>query len=344
MMGVAICLLLYSFAVAVIVPGLLVRLTRSGAAPWLAIAAWLTAIAGVLASWLVAAGFLVLALAQNRDQPARIASACVAAMRQVAVGGSGPLLQATLFALTAAATAAVVVVGWRLSRSMWRAREVSRRHAAGARIVGRRVAGLDAIVVDAPERVAYSVAGQPDTIVVSSAALDALNERHLDAVLAHERAHLTGRHHVILALTRGLAATLPRVGLFTTGAREIARLTEMAADDAAARRHGPHTVLGAILTLSAQASIPSGAAAATGTDVLVRAQRLAVPTVAGWRTRLMLGAITLLVVLAPLVVGVQAATGFGSFGDGVPERHLPSHLSRHCPLAADQSPLYAASP
>lgn len=310
-MGVAVCLLLYSFAAVVIVPGLLVRLTRSGAAPWLAIAAWLTAIIGVLASWLIAAGFLVLTLVQNRDQPARIASACLAAMRQVATGGSGPLLQTTLFALTAAATGAVVILGWRLSRSMWRAREVSHRHAADARIIGHRVAGLDAIVVDAPERVAYSVAGRPDTIVVTSAALDALDKRHLDAVLAHERAHLTGRHHLMLALTRGLAATLPRVGLFTTGAREIARLTEMAADDAAARRHGPHTVVGALLALSAQAPIPTVAAAATGTDVLVRAQRLTAPTVAGWRTRLMLGAMTLLVVLAPLLVGVHAGIGFG---------------------------------
>lgn len=310
-MGAAVCLLLYSLAVVVIVPGLLVRLTRSGAAPWLAIAAWLTAIVSVLASWLIAAGLLVVALARNRDQPTRIASACFAAMRQVAAGSSGPLLQATLLALTAAATGAVGILGWRLGRSMWRAREASHQHAADARIIGRRVAGLDAVVVDGPERIAYSVAGRPDTIVVTSAALDALDEQHLDAVLAHERAHLTGRHHMMLSLTRGLAAALPRVGLFSTGAREIARLTEMAADDAAARRHGPDTVLGALVALSAQAPIPSGAAAATGTDVLVRAQRLAAPTVAGWRTRLMLGAMTLLVVLAPLIVGLHAAIGFG---------------------------------
>jgi beta-lactamase regulating signal transducer with metallopeptidase domain len=309
-MGVAVCLLLYSFAVVVIVPALLVRLTRSGAAPWLAIAAWLTAIVSVLASWLVAAGFLVIAVARYWDQPGRLASACFAALRHVAVGASGPLLQATLFALTAAATGAVAILGWRLSRSMRSARALSHRHAADARIIGRRVPGLDAVVIDAPERVAYSVAGRPDTIVVTSAAFDALDERHLDAVLAHERAHLVGRHHLMLAFTRGLAATVPRVGLFTIGAREIARLTEMAADDAAARRHGPHTVLGALLALSAQAPIPSGAAAATGADVLARAQRLAAPAVAGWRTRLMLGGTTLLVLLAPLVAGVYAAIGF----------------------------------
>lgn len=310
-MGVAVCLLLYSFAVAVIVPGLLVQLTRSGAAPWPAIVAWLTAIVSVLASWLVAAGLLVVALAQDWDQPGRLASACFAAMRQVAAGGSGPLLQATLFALTAGATSAVVTLGWRLSRSVGRARALSHRHAASARMIGHRVAGLDAVVVDAPERVAYSVAGRPDTIVVTSAALDALDECYLDAVLAHERAHLTGRHHLIVALTRGLAATLPRVALFTVGARQIARLTEMAADDAAARRHGPDTVLGALLALSARAPVPSWAAAATGTDVLARAERLASPLVAGWPTRLMLGAMTLLVVLVPLVVGMHAAIGFG---------------------------------
>lgn len=310
-MGVAICLLLYSFAVAVIVPGLLVHLTRSGAAPWPAIAAWLTAIVSVLASWLVAAGLLVVALARDWDQPGRLASACFAAMRQVAAGGSGPLLQATLFALTAGATSAVVILAWRLSRSVGRARALSHRHAADARIIGHRVAGLDAVVVDAPERVAYSVAGRPDTIVVTRAALDALDECGLDAVMAHERAHLTGRHHLMLALTRGLATTLPRVALFTIGAREIARLTEMAADDAAARRHGPHAVLGALLALSAQAPVPSYAAAATGTDVLARAERLAAPPLSGWRTRLTLGAMTLLVVLAPLVVGLHAAVGFG---------------------------------
>jgi hypothetical protein len=115
----------------------------------------------------------------------------------------------------------------------------------------------------------------------------------------------------MLALTRGLAAALPRAALFTIGAREIAQLTEMAADDAAARRHGPHTVLGALLALSVQAPLPSSAAAATGTDVLARAERLATPTVAGWRTRLTLGAMTLLVVLVPLVIGLHAAIGFG---------------------------------
>lgn len=310
-MGVAVCLLLYSFAVAVIVPGPLVYVTRSGATPWPAIAAWLTAIVSVLASWLVAAGLLVVALAREWDQPGRLASACFAAMRQVAAGGSGPLLQAALFALTAGATSAVVILAWRLSRSVGRARALSHRHAVDARMIGHRIAGLDAVVVDAPERVAYSVAGRPDTIVVTRAALDALDECHLDAVMAHERAHLTGRHHLMLALTRGLATTLPRVALFTIGAREIARLTEMAADDAAASRHGPHAVLGALLALSAQAPFPSCAAAATGTDVLARAERLAAPPAAGWRTRLTLGAMTLLVVLAPLVVGVHAAVGFG---------------------------------
>jgi len=68
-------------------------------------------------------------------------------------------------------------------------------------------------------------------------------------------------------------------------------------------------VLGALLALSAAAPIPSGAVGASSTDVLARAQRLAAPAAAGWRTRTMLGVMMLLLVLAPLVAGAHAAIG-----------------------------------
>jgi Zn-dependent protease with chaperone function len=62
-------------------------------------------------------------------------------------------------------------------------------------------------------------------------------------VLAHERAHLVGRHHLLIAPTRGLATVLPRIDLFALGAIEMGRLVEMRADNAAARAHGRDTVL-----------------------------------------------------------------------------------------------------
>jgi Zn-dependent protease with chaperone function len=310
-MSVAICLLLYSFAVATLSPWVLLRLTRAGTVPRLGVVAWLAAMVSVVASWLTATALLVVSLTRNWDQPGRLASACFATLRRVVEGSSGALLQAGLFILAAAAASALSTLGWRSGRSLWRTRTLSRGHAERARVIGRRIDGVDAIVVDAPERAAYCVAGRPDTIVVTRAALDALTDRHLQAVLAHERAHLAGRHHHVLAFARALAVAIPRVALFSTGAREIARLLEMAADDTAARSHGSQTLLDALLALSLGVLAPHGAIAAAGTDVLARAERLAEPFSVRnkWSTRLLLTATTLLIAGGPLIPVALAAVG-----------------------------------
>jgi Zn-dependent protease with chaperone function len=79
--------------------------------------------------------------------------------------------------------------------------------------------------------VAYCVPGRPAAIVLSTGALALLDPAQLTAVLAHERAHLAGRHHLLISLTRVLATTFPAVPLFTRGPAEVARLAEMCADD-----------------------------------------------------------------------------------------------------------------
>lgn len=318
-MTIAICLLLYSLVVAVFAPRLLTRLTRAGVAPRLGIAAWLMAIGSVLASWVVATVALMVELLRNWAQPGELLTACVTTLRGVAAGEAGVLLQFGLLVLTAIAVAALAVLAWRWGRSLLRARTHTHRHASMARVVGRRMAGLDAVVLDAPERVAYCVAGRPHTIVVSSAALEALDEDHLEAVLAHERAHLSGRHHLLLAATRGLATNLPRIELFTTAASEVAKLLEICADDAAVRKHNPRTVLGALLTLSVGAAIPTGALGATGVGVLARAERLAEPPSPAKRarTRALLSGITLLVMTGPVFTGLLAARGIASCLPGI---------------------------
>ena len=316
-MSVAACLLLYSFTAAVLAPRLLVRLTHAGVAPQLGVLAWLAAIVSVVASWTTAAAFLVGELVTDWNQPGRsVVSACFAQLRAVATGNDGLAVQLGLLALTALAAAALAVLLGRLGRSLLRARTSTHEHARMARIAGRRVEGLEAVVLDAPQRAVYCVAGRPHTIVVTSAALAALDQRHLDAVLAHERAHLAGRHHLVLALTRGLAAILPRIELFTTGAAEVARLLEMCADDAAARRHGARTVLRALLALSGAAPIPTGALGATGVGVLARAERLAAPPrpTHRLRTRLLLGGFAVLIAAGPVLTGGLAAAGLSFCG------------------------------
>ncbi|MCA2247888.1 M56 family metallopeptidase [Mycobacterium intracellulare] len=310
-MSVAVCLLLYSFAVATLSPWVLPRLTHAGTVPRLGVAAWLVVMVSVVASWLAATGFLIVSLVRYWHQPGRLATACSGSLQRLVDGGAAAALQVALLVLAVAAVSALSTLGWRWGNALWRARAQNRRHAERARVIGRRIDGVDAVVVDAPERAAYCVAGPPDTVVVTSAALDSLTDPNLQAVLAHERAHLAGRHHYVLAFARALAVAIPGVPLFSTADREISLLLEMAADDAAARRYGSLTLLDALLALSVDALAPEGAFGATGIDVLARAQRLAAPPAARnrWSSRLLLTAATLLITGGPLILAALTAVG-----------------------------------
>ncbi len=312
-MSVAACLLIYSFAVAVLVPRPLRRLTHRGTAPRLGAVAWLVVMVSVVGSWTAAAASLVSEAVGDWGHPARLASTCFAAVHAAATGQYGTVLQVGLLMLTAAGAAALIALAFRLGRALHRARARTHEHASTARIVGHRVDGVDAVVLDAPERAAYCVAGRPDTIVVTSSALDVLDRWNLAAVLAHEHAHLDGRHHQILAFTRSLAAILPRAALFTTGAAEIARLLEMCADDAAARRCGPDALLDALLALTGQPPLPAGAMGATGASVLARAERLTLPAArrARWQSRVALTLVLLAAAAGPVLTGLLAANGLG---------------------------------
>lgn len=308
-MTVATCLLLYSLAVVVLAPRLLAPLTRSGAAPRLGVAVWLSAIGSVPAAWLSAGGFLGWEAVRVWADPTVTVSGCITTLGAILSGDAGVVAQMGLLGLPLLAAFALATVVWRWGHALLRARRRTHGHARLVRAAGRHVSGLDAVVVDAPDRLAYCAAGRPHAIVVTTATLDALDRPQLAAVLAHERAHLAGRHHLLLAITRGLAAVLPRVALFTAGATEVARLLEMCADDAAARGHGPRTVLGALLALSGAVTLPAGTLGATGVGLADRAERLLDPAGTGQRrrTRGILAVALLLMLSGPVVTAILAA-------------------------------------
>jgi Zn-dependent protease with chaperone function len=313
-MSVAVCLLLYAAVVGVLAPRVLPRLTRRGVVPAAAVTVWLLVLASVLASWTAAAVAFFSYVAQTWNQPDPLAlGACLAALRFAASGHNGLATQIGLASITVAASAFVGALAIRVGRSLLRARTGTRRHAESARIVGRRIAGVDGLVLDAPQKMAYCLGGRSGTIVITSAAVAALQRPHLDAVLAHERAHLTGHHHLLLAVTRALAASLPRIRLFSVGQVEVARLLEMCADDTAARRHGPTTLLSALLTLAgAEAeAIPASALGASTVGVASRVSRLIEPETPARRVRahLLLAAATGVVLAAPLLAAWAAASG-----------------------------------
>jgi len=199
----------------------------------------------------------------------------------------------------AAAALALVVLAWRYGRSMQRAQRRTRAHAEAAHITGRRLPGGGAaVVLDAAQPAAYCVPGRPAAIVLTSAALAVLDPGQLTAVLAHERAHLAGRHHLLIALTRGLAATFPGVPLFTQGPAEVARLAEMCADDAAARHSSRPTLVAALLAMGTGTAVPAAALAATGGAVTARVQRLLEPAPRARHTRNRLALVTVILLLA----------------------------------------------
>jgi len=86
--------------------------------------------------------------------------------------------------------------------------------------------------------------------VISSAALEALTPDQLAAVMAHERAHLRGHHHLVLAGARSLQRAFPRVPLFAAAPTELAALVEMVADDRAGRGGLGTDVATALLALA----------------------------------------------------------------------------------------------
>jgi Zn-dependent protease with chaperone function len=255
-------LLVFGYAVAVAwgTPALLARLTSAGISARLGLAAWLTAMASALASLAVAMQYLVTAAIAGWSQLAEAVCRSVAGGACTAMVYRGAAFELGLGLAAIAATLALAVLAWRYGRGVQRAQRRTRAHAEAARITGRRlpvkgageggaavVAGTvvaNTVVIDATRPAAYCVPGRPAAIVLTSGALAVLDPGQLTAVLAHERAHLAGRHHLLTALTRGLAATFPAVPLFTRGPAEVARLAEMCADDAAARRSGRPTAAG----------------------------------------------------------------------------------------------------
>ncbi len=127
----------------------------------------------------------------------------------------------------------------------------------------RQIDGTTVALVEADHALACAVPGRSGGVLVSTGLADLLRTDELEAVVAHERAHLTQRHAVAVAVAESIERAVPWV----PGARAMARstrvLVEFAADDAAARRVGRDALRRAVLV-------------ADGTSALgaVRASRL----------------------------------------------------------------------
>jgi Zn-dependent protease with chaperone function len=134
------------------------------------------------------------------------------------------------------------------------------------------------VVLESDRPDAWLLPGHGQRLVITTAALRRLSGRQLDAVLAHEQGHARARHHWLLYCSGALAAGFPGVPVFAAFRRQVHRLVELAADDAASRRFGRLTTALALVGLNEDRGVfGDAAAAAHRAEVPQRVRRLLRP-------------------------------------------------------------------
>lgn len=299
--GVVTVAALCSYALLLGVFGARVVVGRAWAAraPRTALLVWAGLIVALTAAVILIGAALALSTVPLSTDAAELLRTCALALRgrYATPGGAG-----------LAGVGVVVIVGWLarvgycLGRELITAARRRRRHSELVALVGEPDTDLGVTIVAADAAAAYCVAGRPPTIVLTSTARDALSADELAAVLAHERAHLRGRHHLLLTIADGLAAAFPRVPLLAAARSHVGYLAELIADDAAARRRGRLPVAAAVVHLAGPPA-PAAALAAGATAAAARVRRLLdPPTSLGRGPGLVLGLTVLAVVAAPLLI------------------------------------------
>lgn len=276
----ALTVLACAVAAGWLAPALLRRLDLRRRDPALVVVAWLLSMAGAV---LAAVTGVVLLLLPGHGAPVlAVLHHCWLVIQH----GSPPEVEKLAgllgVALLCALAVRVLVVFIRGARHRARKRRES-YHVL--RLAGREQDGPpDVLWLAHATPLAFSMAGRPGVVVATDGLTTHLDETELAAVFAHERAHLAGRHHLLIAVVDALRVTVPFVPLFRAAPRAIRDLVELCADVAAVRTCGPAAVRTALLTV-ARHGAPSMALPMAQDAVDLRIARLRHDTPVPGRTR-----------------------------------------------------------
>lgn len=216
-----------------------------------------TLLLAVGALWLVAAAALSLLLAWVLSGPTMLPSG-LAGVCQRCLDASSPFPAvdlvdtvvpvALLIALPVAG--ALVLVATAIFRGVRRlratratARDIAAR--ADSRIVG----GHRVMLTRDLRPTAFSLPHRHGGIVLSRGLVEVLHPDELAAVIAHEREHVHGRHHLALGVLEALIAPLHRLPLMSAIRNAVPLYLEIAADRAASRQAGTPALASALLKL-----------------------------------------------------------------------------------------------
>ncbi|MBG0823287.1 M56 family metallopeptidase [Planomonospora sp. ID91781] len=293
----AVILASYAVVAAAWLPRLLDRGAWAERAPRLAISVWLAACVSVVASGLFAAFAAAVPASVVGHGLAAFFEACAELLTDgeaaISTGARAALFGAALVAGRVVYCGAAVLV---------RAQRERRRHADMLNILGRHDGDLEAVVLEHDEAAAYCLPGRQGRTVITTAALQSLAPEQIAAVLAHERAHLRGRHHLVLAAAEAFFVAFPRLPLFAQARTEVTRLVELLADDVAARQH-PRIHIAAALVRLATGRTPAFMLGAGGETALTRVKRMLNPAAPLGRKERLAGLAAVALLLAgPAVV------------------------------------------
>ena len=310
-MTIAAVLLGYAACVGTLGARVLGRAGWTARAPLLGIVTYLAAGWSVLAALGLAGLTLAVHATALGGGLSHLIGACVLRLRALyatpggaTIAGLGLILAGAVAARTALTAASHLRTAGRQAL----------RHAQTARLVGHPEPALGAVLVEHPEPAAYCVSGRHPMVIVTTGALRALDAGQLDAVLAHERAHLAGRHHRLLAMARIAGQVLPFLPLMRDADAQVARLVELHADDTATRASDPRSLATALVVLATGAS-PEPALAAAATDAVQRIHRLLGPAEQLGRVhRQLLRATAAALVLAPVLLALAPAVAALALG------------------------------
>ncbi|MGW6454921.1 M56 family metallopeptidase [Streptomyces sp. NPDC055078] len=296
-MNAAPALLGYAAVVGVAAPRLMVRGAWPHRAPALAAAVWLALVLSFTLATALAASQLATPTEHLHAGLIGLLHAC-----GLDIGSAAPDPTTADRLALAMPLAVVAAFAGAFLCHLTRAGLIRARHRDRLDKVGVRCDRLRATVLPHGTPAAYCLPGFRSRIVVSEAAVRLLTEEQLDAVLEHERAHIAGRHHLLIAAAQAFATVFPWVPLARRAREELAVLLEMAADDRALRSHS-HEVLATAMYEMAAGRAPKGAFGAGGSTALLRMKRILgprrAPHPALWGS---LASVALTVPLLPLLV------------------------------------------
>lgn len=291
----AVLLVLYALLASTIAPRALIGARWVVETPRLGVVAWQGLVLSVLAAVVAAMLSLSLGFLRLCHEVAAFVHLCVTGLAQEYQAPGGGLV--TVMGLN--------LLGMIVARLVWSAvvvgrAEVKQRGQTTSMldIVARRDVVPDVLVLEHEAAYAFCLPGRDARVVVTRGLLESLSPDQITAVLAHERAHIRQRHHLVLLSASVLSRAFSPVAPWLCMAEEqTARLLEMCADDAACRSVGRETLRLALTRLVPGRATPVllGASACAVGERLERLR-----TRRRFRPAMLVGAAAVVVASAPV--------------------------------------------